>query len=258
MSVTNFRRASFKKGLPKTSKFADIPAPIPTPSIVTAGLVRWYDAGNTSSYPGTGTTWTDLQGSGYNLTLQNGPTFTSSGVGSYFTFDGSNDYAEGPDTGLPATNTARTYVFWSYRAASTDFLQTWFYGTAAGGQGVYLYQMLGYSPNLGAGLDTYGGVVGGYVQSYPLNAWSMLAFTYAGGAGGAYAYYLNGSSVNTGTTSAFNTTLAGSTGLNLAKSAPFGSGYFNGRIAQWYMYNTALSSGDILNNFNAQKAAYGL
>jgi hypothetical protein len=98
MSVTNFRKASFKKGLPKTSKFADIPGAIATPSIVTAGLVRWYDAGNTSSYPGTGTTWTDLQGSGYNLTLQNGPTFTSSGVGSYFTFDGSNDYILFPNS----------------------------------------------------------------------------------------------------------------------------------------------------------------
>jgi hypothetical protein len=252
MSVTNFRRASFKKGLPKTSKFADIPAPIPAPSIVTAGLIRYYDAGNSSSYPGTGTTWTDLQSSGYNLTLTNGPSFTASGAGSYFTFDGSNDYAEGSDAGLPATNTARTYIFWSYRSTTTDFKQMWFYGTPSGGQGVYAYQ----TGTANWTVDAYGGGVGSAAYTY--NAWTMTAFTYAGGGGGAYAYYLNDASQTTGTTSAFNTTLGGSTALNLGKAAPFGSTYFNGRIAQFMVYNTALSSGDITQNYNADKSYYGL
>jgi hypothetical protein len=254
MSVTNFRRASLKNGLTKSSDFADIPyvAP-PPPGPITAGLVRWYDAGNTSSYPGSGTTWTDLQSSGYNLTLQNGPTFTSSGAGSYFTFDGSNDYAEGADTGLPAGSTARTYIFWSFRNTVTDFMQMWYYGTAAGGQGVYAYQ----TGTTNWALDAYGGAIGGG-QPYTQNAWTMTSFSYAGGAGGAFAIYLNGTSQITGTTSAFGTALGGSNALNLAKGAPFGSTYFNGRIAQYLVYNTGLSAADILNNFNAQKAAYGL
>ena len=41
-------------------------------NIVTSGLVLNLDAGNTASYPGTGTTWTDLSGNGNNGTLVNG------------------------------------------------------------------------------------------------------------------------------------------------------------------------------------------
>jgi len=66
-----------------------------SPKIVTDGLVFAVDAANKKSYPGSGTTWTDLVGgSGYSLT--NGPTFNS-GNGGSIDFDGTNDYF---DTGL--------------------------------------------------------------------------------------------------------------------------------------------------------------
>ena len=39
------------------------------PRIVTDGLVLALDAGNSKSYPGSGTTWTDLMGNGYNATV---------------------------------------------------------------------------------------------------------------------------------------------------------------------------------------------
>jgi len=48
-----------------------------SPSIVTSGLVLALDAGNTKSYPNTGTVWTDLSGNGNTGTLTNGPTFNS-------------------------------------------------------------------------------------------------------------------------------------------------------------------------------------
>ena len=38
-------------------------------TIPTSGLLMHLDASNTSSYPGTGTTWTDLTGNGYNCTF---------------------------------------------------------------------------------------------------------------------------------------------------------------------------------------------
>ena len=61
-------------------------------AIISNGLVMHLDAGNTASYPGSGTTWTDLSGNGYNGTLVNGPTYSSSNGGS-IVFDGSNDVA---------------------------------------------------------------------------------------------------------------------------------------------------------------------
>lgn len=60
------------------------------PPIITEGLVGHWDAGNPYSYPGSGTTWTDLSGSGNTGTLTNGPTF-SSDHGGTITTDGSND-----------------------------------------------------------------------------------------------------------------------------------------------------------------------
>ena len=61
------------------------------PRIVTDGLVLLLDAGNTKSYPGTGTTWTDISRNGNNGTLTNGPTFDSANGGS-LVFDGVDDY----------------------------------------------------------------------------------------------------------------------------------------------------------------------
>ena len=65
-----------------------IPSVLP---LVTSGLTLQLDAGNSSSYPGSGTTWTDLAGTQQNITLVNSPTFTS-GTPAYFTFNGSSQY----------------------------------------------------------------------------------------------------------------------------------------------------------------------
>ena len=56
--------------------------------IVTDGLVLNLDARFLPSYPGTGSSWYDLSVSGNTGTLNNGPTFNSSG---YFVFDGADD-----------------------------------------------------------------------------------------------------------------------------------------------------------------------
>ena len=46
-------------------------------SYVTTGLTVHLDAANPSSYPGSGTTWTDLTGNGYNASLNTGVTYSS-------------------------------------------------------------------------------------------------------------------------------------------------------------------------------------
>jgi hypothetical protein len=64
-----------------------------SPRIVTDGLVLCLDAGNTKSYPGSGTTWTDLSGNGNDGTLENGVGYSGDNLGS-LSFDGSNDYVD--------------------------------------------------------------------------------------------------------------------------------------------------------------------
>ena len=60
--------------------------------LITTNLVLHLDAGNSSSYSGSGTAWNDLSGNGNNFTLTNGPTYTSDNGGA-IVFDGTNDYA---------------------------------------------------------------------------------------------------------------------------------------------------------------------
>jgi len=60
-------------------------------SIVRNGLVLHLDAANRKSYPGTGTTWTDLSGLNNNGTLTNGVSYQSVNQGA-FNFDGIDDF----------------------------------------------------------------------------------------------------------------------------------------------------------------------
>jgi prepilin-type N-terminal cleavage/methylation domain-containing protein len=78
--------------------------------IVTNGLILHLDAGNISSYPGTGNTWFDLSGNGNNGTLVNGVGYNPTNGGS-FSFDGSNDYLT---TSLAGTFAQITFEFWSF------------------------------------------------------------------------------------------------------------------------------------------------
>lgn len=64
----------------------------PTSGVCTgSGLIAYLDAGNPASYPGSGTTWTDLSGNGNNGTLTNGVGYSAANGGA-LTFDGVDDY----------------------------------------------------------------------------------------------------------------------------------------------------------------------
>ena len=60
-------------------------------NVVTDNMVVYLDAGNNSSYSGSGTSWNDVSGNGNNFTLVNGPTYSSSDGGA-IVLDGTNDY----------------------------------------------------------------------------------------------------------------------------------------------------------------------
>jgi hypothetical protein len=222
----------------------------PAIPVNTSGLLRYYDAGIAASYPGTGTTWTDMVGSGYNLTLTNGPTFTSNGAGSYFTFDGTDDVATGTDTGLPTGANDRTISFWVYRLDTTAYDAFYGYGAATPEQSFASYTVN--STQYEQGYFNYSFAP---PQSIPLNEWKLLTFTLSGGT--SFVYYSQGSSVASGTqgSPAVNTVLNGV--LEIAH-ANGGLGYLNARFGKWMIYNRALSGAEVLSNFNATKADYGL
>jgi hypothetical protein len=57
-------------------------------SFNSTGALLYLDPGNTASYPGSGTTWTDLSGNNNTATLVGSPTWTSAGAASYFSLNG--------------------------------------------------------------------------------------------------------------------------------------------------------------------------
>jgi len=62
--------------------------------VIEDGLILHVDAGNVSSYPGSGTTWFDVSGNGNHLTLFNSPTFSVNNL----TFNGTNQHARTSST----------------------------------------------------------------------------------------------------------------------------------------------------------------
>ena len=65
-------------------------AAAPAPSIVTLNLQLYLNAAAPASYPGSGTTWTDLSPNAYSTTLVGAPAWNST----YFTFDGTTEYVD--------------------------------------------------------------------------------------------------------------------------------------------------------------------
>jgi hypothetical protein len=87
-------------------------------NIATQGLVLNLDAAIKGSYPGTGTTWTDVSNNNNNGTLTNGPTFSSVDYGS-IVFDGTDDRVDMVKNSLSSGNTPFSVTAWVNTSKST-------------------------------------------------------------------------------------------------------------------------------------------
>lgn len=218
-----------------------------TPAEVKAGLILDLDAGNTSSYSGSGSTWTDLSGSGYNATISGSPTFTSSGSGSYFTINNgvSNQYMQ---SSVPKPSLPVTLSFWAYPLNATASY-------------VALFDTAPYTQNV---FRLYSGSVEWWnadpavavTPSISSNNWYNFVFIYDYIGNRKVSFYLNGRFITTGTGSTAST-YAWSTFVigNVNGSS---GGVFSGRVAKAAIYNRALSAVEIGTNFDALRGRYGL
>jgi len=222
-----------------------------SPSIVTNGLILALDAANTKSYPGTGTAWNDLSSNNKNATLTNSPAYTSSGAGSYFTFlSASNQYA--PISGSQTLSQA-TFIVWMYRSGSQADFAGVLYSRSAVASGVGFRTTsneIGYTWN--GDVSTYNWASG---LTPPNLEWSMIAISIASSS--ATAYLCQGSGI-TSATNAVSHTSSTLDLLNLARDSFASTRCFNGRIGNIMLYDRALSSTEISQNYNALKSRYGL
>jgi hypothetical protein len=210
--------------------------------IVKDGLVLWLDANDKTSYPGTGTTWTDLSRGGNNGTLTNGPTFNS-GNGGSIVFDGTNDLIKiNNGNGINIGNIFTTFVWVKFNSYNTVLLGSNDFSDA----GYPLYVENANNLYIAAG-GTYIGIT---TANLSTNQWFYLTVVRNNT---SIIWYKNGINIGTAT--------LGSSSSNILKSVGnYNNGGFplNGNIAQTLIYTQALSSQEVLQNYNANKNRFGL
>jgi hypothetical protein len=211
------------------------------------GLQLYLDAGNASSYSGSGTAWNDLSGNGRNGTLTNGPTYSATNGGS-IVFDGTNDFVQ--CTGS-LTVTAATFVTWIRRNGNQGQYDGILFsrGTSITGMDFHLSNQLGYTWN--NAVNTYNWQSGLIV---PDLTWCMVAVSVTSTA--ATAYLCQASGITTAT----NTVSHASSVLDDIKIAQdeFSTRYFTGNIAVAQIYDIALSAGQVSQLFQTNRARFGI
>ena len=232
------------------------------PKIVTDGLVLALDAGNTKSYPGSGTAWTDLIGSN-NGTLTNGPTFSSANGGA-IVFDGSNDYVNCGNVdsnifdnltlslwikfpvgyGLPVSNHGWNSVIAKRTTGNRVNYGINYNATAE----LDLFQI--YYNNSGGNLSVP------LSSTFPDNVWVNICGTFAKNSTTTDMILYNNASVISSTNKSGNV-YPMVNWMTLQIGTYLGGGeYFKGSIAQTSIYNRALTAVEILQNYNATKGRY--
>ena len=216
-------------------------------SLVQTGLVVNLDPGQTNSYAGSGSLWTNIGsgGSTYNATLQNSPTY-SANYGGNFAFNGTNQ---------------STVIS---RPVQDDFtLSAWFKTTSNAGEANESWRGIGiidgevpgnvndFGLTMGQGKLMFG--VGNpdltilSPNTYNDNKWHNVVCTRVKSTG-AMVMYVDGIQVASGTGS--TNSLTSPTELKIGRSNE--GRYFQGNISAINIYNNALTSSQVQQNFNYQ------
>lgn len=235
--------------------------------IVTTDLKLNLDVGNASSYPGSGTTWTDLSGNGINGTL-NGVEYNSDNGGS-LVFDGISDYVTTSSSQLqPGNNPFTMEVWFRWFGNGTNAANILFtYGNDIGANRNPVL-IINSSNGIDFSLGGSGLVSSSTIQT---NTWYQVVSTYRNVQFDSKTQiYLNGSLQNTTSYNSANIELSGSNGEtagigclfsqygNIGTGATKRYGTFNGNISVIRFYKKALSASECTQNFNAIRSRYGL
>jgi hypothetical protein len=220
---------------------------------VVTNQLFYYDPGNTSSYPGSGTTLTDLSPNNYGGTI-NGATYSSSN-GGIFTFDGTNDYISLNSSITTAMYSASfTICMFVKPATSPPTIQSFasFYND---GDATQRRLRMRISSDGSMQMSYFANDLSTATSLITFGNWYMIVMQYNLGADTSKIWQ--------------NTTerASGSEGPLLSGTATGGtigsygnpvSEYFKGDIGVMMGYTTNLSSTEITQNFNAFKSRYGL
>lgn len=232
-------------------------------NIVTSGLILNLDAANPRSYPPAynGTTWFNLASSSFNGTLTNGPTY-STGSGGAIRFDGTDDYVSIPNvvvtgvgftgtievvanvTGSLVNNERTTTNHWEgYFSVNNNY--TLFVGADTKFGPPYVYGMtttITGNPN----------AINYYVASYQIPS---STGTMSGTLG------INGVFQDLSTSIIVDTANGNHTNIDIGRQRNFtyGTSYCStGNVFLVRIYNRRLNISEMLQNYNATRARFGI
>ena len=211
------------------------------PRTITNGLVLCLDAANSKSYPGSGTTWTDLSGNGNNGTLENGPTFNSDNGGS-LVFDNIDDYFDGS---FICNKTYYSIDFWCYPTELIDF--NWAMKFNSGWNDFNIHSDV--NGGVYVGTDVATRITPWRSGVYVLNTGQNFTWTFDNGLG---KFYKNGV-LETSKSMA----ISAITEFTTYESQGTGTGHCTGRLSNFKVYsNRALTAAEVAQNYNALKSRY--
>jgi hypothetical protein len=217
--------------------------------IVTDGLVFYVDAGNSKSYPGSGTTWYDMI-SGNVGTLYNGPTFDSANGGS-IDFDGSNDRTDFPTDSSFKPTGSMTLLVWA--KGQTGASSVGLAGTlgASGNRGYLIgCNLSDFRFSIASNSTTLVNVFATHTDT--TSAPFMLTGVYS--ASTHLKMYKNTSEIASNTTSIPATQYVGTKPFQIGnRGDSFSNSFWNGNVYCAMVYNKALSADEITQNYNALK-----
>lgn len=219
--------------------------------IVTSGLVLNLDAAQKRSYPGSGTTWTDLSNNGNNGTLTNGPTFNS-GNGGSIVLDGINDYVSISYSSSFAWGTNNfTLSLWIKIDSTTPSFFTRLIDQN------YLNSfsfMLNSSKNLQFEINGNASSVIDNSKNYADDIWHNCVAIRT--ASTTASIYVDGVIKNSGNVVGGNITSTN----NIAIGGEFNGStrFLKCNVSTALIYNRALTATEVLQNYNAIKSRFGL
>ena len=244
------------------------------PRTITDGLVLCLDAANSKSYPGSGTTWTDLSGRGNNFTLVNPSyySYSSSNGGSIAFTRTTSPTPE--DGGYATLNTVGILTAGNY-LHNNHTTEVWFksndrnptnyngtetvsvIATYTGFHNMWYYDSTSYR-------YTIWGKTAGVNNNYELSfsdtssgVWTQLV---AVRNGTTLTLYKNGVSQTSGTITAGTEGTPSNNIIRIA-TANYGGDYSwhsNLNFSSLKMYTRALTASEVSQNFNALRGRYGI
>jgi hypothetical protein len=223
--------------------------------VVRTGLVIYFDGGEPSSYPGSGTTWTNFGGSAGNGTISGSYSYTTVGGGG-LTFNGTDTSVTVAYSAAMNFSAAQTICIWMRPVTGATGARRNPYNQAYGGSGTLTHEPDG-------SINYYFGTNGGNAEPYVGRnslfkvAENETAFITAARNQGSniQRWYKNGILWNQQDAGGYTATGNGSSNINI------GSGYagsFIGNIYTVMIYNVELTGAEVEQNYQAMRGRFGI